>query len=180
MVPHTLQTVAKTDPPEDLSEVLTAARAALDQEFQVSERLDAKARGLATQAGQWFAVAQAVSAIAYSTKDAKDWMLYSVAGTALAGAVALGVTFFFCWRVWKVRDEPAVHPRGLQQMRAAALADAEAGSKLVDHYASHLADRRKTNKQRADALETAQWLWFFAVALPLVQLGLALATRLFA
>ena len=65
-------------------------------------------------------------------------------------------------------------------MKTAALEDPEAMSLLVDHYASHLRDRRTTNKTRADALTVAQWLWFVAVALPLAQLGFALATRLFA
>ena len=93
------------DPPEVLPEVVSAARAAVEQEFQISERLDSKARGLVVLAGQWFAVAQAVSAVAYSTKNPHDWMLYTVAGLAAAGAVALGATFVFAWKVWRVRDE---------------------------------------------------------------------------
>ena len=161
-------------PPRDVSEAVAAARAAVDQEFQISERLDAKARGLVVVAGQWFAIAQAVSAIAYSTKDAHDWMLYWVAGTAVAGGAFLALTFVFCWNVWKLRNEPAVSPRGLMQMKEADPA------LLVDHYASILEDRRVTNSKRRRALEVAQLLWFGAMALPLIQLGFALATRLFA
>src|SRR5215211_3446208 len=165
-----LSAVGSDEPPEGLPEVLNAARGALEQEFQISERLDRKARGLATLAGQWFAIAQAVSAIAYSTKGAHDWMLYFVAGTAALGAVALGATFFWAWNVWKVRGEEAVSPRGLMQMKAAA---GDPGL-LVDHYAAMLGDRRATNKERRQALEVAQYVWFAAMALPLAQLGFAL------
>jgi len=166
-------------PPEAVSEVLNAARAAVEQEFAIAERLDAKARGLVTLAGQWFAVAQAVSAVAFATKDAEDWMLFAVGGTALAGAVTLGLLFVFCWRVWQVRDQPAVTPNGLMQMHATAASDPEAAKLLVQHYAAILRDRRAPNKKRSDALRVAQGLWFVAMALPLGQLGFALATRLF-
>jgi hypothetical protein len=168
------------EPPEALAEVVHTARAAVEQEFQISERLDSKARGLVTLAGQWFAVAQAVSAVAYATKTPHDWMLYAVAGLAATGAIALGFTFLFAWRVWRVRDEGAVSPGGLDQMKARALQDPNTMSLLVDHYASLLRDRRKTNKTRAEALTKAQWIWFAAMALPLIQVGFALATRLFA
>jgi hypothetical protein len=84
---------------------LNTARAAVEQEFLISERLDTKARALVVLAGQWFAVAQAVSAVAFATKKPHDWMLWTVAGTALVGAIALALLFFFCWRVWRIRDE---------------------------------------------------------------------------
>jgi len=167
-------------PDAPLAEVLATARAAVDQAFQISERLDAKARGLATVAAQWFAVAQAVSAVAFATSEARDWMLWSVGGTALSGGIALAALFFLCWRVWKIRDEQAVSPRGLIQMHEAAMNDPNAPKLLVDHYASLLRDRRKTNESRANALADAQLVWFAAMALPLIQLGFALATRLFA
>lgn len=176
---HPLVTMSDDEPPAALPEVLNTARAAVDQEFQISERLDSKARGLVVLAGQWFAVAQAVSAIAYSTKDAHDWMLYCVAGTAAAAAVALGFTFFFAWQVWKVRPEEAVSPGGLMQMKAVADDPGSMGS-LIDHYATTLRNRRLANKRRSNALEVAERVWFAAMAFPLLQLGFALATRLFA
>lgn len=171
--------MGEDDPPEIMPEIVSTARAAVDQEFQISERVDGKARGLVVLAGQWFAVAQAVSAVAYSTKNPDDWMLYAVAGLAAAGAITLGLTFVFAWKVWQVRDEEAVSPGGLQQMKTTALEDPHAMGLLVDHYASHLRDRRKTNRERSDALTVAQWIWFAAMALPLIQIGFALATRLF-
>jgi hypothetical protein len=51
---------------------------------------------------------------------------------------------------------------------------------LVDHYAARLGDRRKTNAVRAKNLKVAQRWWLFAMGVPFIELGLALATRLFA
>lgn len=178
---HTIEPVTEDPPPsEALAEVLTAAREAVDKEFDIAERLDAKARGLVTTAAQWFGIAQAVSAVAFATQTPHDWMLWTVGGAALAGAIALGVLCLFAWRVWAIRDEPAVSPGGLLQMHEAAKDDPNAPKLLVQHYASLLEDRRENNRKRADALDNAQVAWFAAMALPLVQLGFALATRLFA
>ena len=55
-------------------------------------------------------------------------------------AIAVGATFYLCWLVWAVRDEPAVSPRGLMQMKTADL------SQLVDHYASILKGGGATNR----------------------------------
>jgi hypothetical protein len=170
---------AEAQLPASLGEVLNTARAALDQEFQIAQLLDAKARGLVTLAGQWFAIAQAVAAVAFATHKPHTWMLWAVGISALVGAVAVGFLFVFSWNVWKIRDEPAVSPRGLLQMRDVAEHDPSA-TKLIDHYAALLRDRRATNKARADALADAQAAWFFAMGLPFIELGFAVATRLFA
>lgn len=164
--------------PESFGEVLNTARAALDQEFQIAGVLDAKARGLVTLAGQWFAIAQAVAAVAFATHKPHTWMLWAVGITALLGAIALGFLFVFAWNVWKIREEPAVSPRGLLQMRDVAEHD-PSPTKLIDHYAAMLRDRRATNTTRGNALECAQTAWFFAMGIPLIELGVALATRLF-
>lgn len=165
--------------PESLNQVLTTARGAVDQEFQVAQLLDTKARGLVTLGGQWFAIAQAVAAVAFATQKPHTWMLIVVGLTALAGAVALSFLFVFAWKVWKIRDQPAVSPRGLLEMRDEAEAD-PSSTKLVDHYAALLRDRRVANTARADALEHAQVAWFFAMGIPFIELGFALATRLLA
>ena len=169
--------VGNEPPIQGLSEVLSTARAAVEQEFQIAERLDSKARGLVTIGAQWFAVAQAVAAVAYATHRPHTWMVWAVGGIAFVAAAALATLFVFCSMVWSIRDEEAVSPRGLLQMRDAVLHE-QALVKLVDHYASILRDRRVTNRSRADALATAQWTWFAAMALPLLELGFALATRL--
>lgn len=174
----TVHRLGEAPPPESLTEVLNAARAALEQEFQTAQVLDLKARGLATLGAQWFGIAQAVAAVAYATKKPDTVMLVLVAIAASAGAGALGKLFFNCWNVWKLRNTVVVTPKGLLQMREAVFSEASA-TKLVDHYAARLKDRRETNRSRADALGRAEIWWFVAMGVPAIELGLALATRLF-
>jgi hypothetical protein len=165
---------------DDLNAIIGEARSAIDQEFAISERLDSKARGQVTLAGQWFAVVQAVSAVAYSASHPRHWLLYCVAGTALAGGLVLAVLFGFSAAVWRTRKEPALSPRALAEMKAiAADPDRNLLPALVDHYASILRDRRVTNRTRVDALTKSEWFWYVAMTVPLSELGFALATRLF-
>lgn len=172
--------MAESQHTEGLSEVVSVARGAVEQEFQVSERLDAKARGQVTLAGQWFAVVQAVSAVAFAAAGVEGWLLLGIGATAVAGGTLLAVTFWHSSKVWKVREEDAVHPHGLLELKRRATSD-EAGALevVVQHYASLLQSRRRTNKLRADALEEAEGIWLWAMGLPLAQLVLALAARLF-
>lgn len=103
-----------------------------------------------------------------------------VGGFALVGGLLLGAVFWQSWKVWQLRDEDAVHPQGILQLKQEAETDdANALDVAIRHYASQLQSRRRTNGQRADALEAAQRLWLAAMAVPLLQLGLALAARLF-
>ncbi len=172
--------MAQEEQTQGLQEVVNVARAAVEQEFQISERLDVKARGQMMLAGQWFAVVQAVSAVAFAVRGADGWLLYLVGVVALMGGGLLACTFVRSSRVWKVREEPALHPEGILDLKARAEADdAEAFDVAIRHYASLLLDRRQTNKKRWDALEGAESLWVWAMAIPLLQLGLALAARLF-
>lgn len=165
---------------KDLAEVVQVGRDALTQEFQISERLDAKARGHVTLAGQWFAVVQAVAAVAFAARGIDDGWLLAVAATAAAGGIALATTVVLSWRVWRIRDEEAVSPKGLLEMKEEAeREESEALEPLVRHYASKLQSRRGTNRTRADALAWAERVWFVAMALPLVELVLALYARLF-
>jgi hypothetical protein len=165
---------------ENLAEVLSLARSALDQEFAVTERLDSKARGQITLAGQWFAVAQAVSAIAFSASHSRHWLLVAIGGIALLGGILLACLFFLSASVWRLRREPAVSPRALLDMKQTAYdPESDLQAALIDHYASMLQDRRLTNRARADALSRAEWLWYVTMGIPLLELGFALAARLF-
>jgi hypothetical protein len=165
---------------DSLKEVVSLARGAIEQEFQISERLDAKARSQVTLAGQWFAVVQAVSAVAFAAKGVEGWLLYTVGGTAIVGGALLALVFIESAKVWRIRPEGAVSPQGILDLKETAKAgDVEALDDSITHYASILQDRRRTNKLRADALEDAEVLWFLAMAAPLVQLAFALAARLF-
>lgn len=165
---------------QDLTQVVDVSRAALEQEFQISERLDAKARGQVTLAGQWYAVVQAVAAVAFAARGVDREWLFAVSATAVLGGLALAGAVTLSWRVWRLHDEDAVSPKGLLEMKAEATRDdGEVLELLVTHYASKLQSRRETNRSRSDALKCAERLWFVAMGLPLVELVLALCARLF-
>jgi hypothetical protein len=165
---------------EALREVIEVARTAVAQEFEIAERLGNKARSQVTLAGQWFAVVQAVSGIAY-VKSVHGWKLFAVGGLAVAGGIALVVTFALAREVWKRREHQEVSPRGLIDMgeQAKRLDDVEFLERIIVHLASVLQSQRAANKERNDALDRAEKAWFVAMALPLAQLGFALAARLF-
>lgn len=162
-----------------LQEVVNVGRAAVDEEFRVAERLDAKARGQVTLAGQWFAIVQAVSAVAFAMSGADGRLLVLVGLTALVGGVLVAATFVRSSRVWNVREEGALAPAGILTLKGRVQeSGGEALEEAITHYASLLQDRRRSNKKRADALEEAETLWKWAMAAPLAQLALALAARL--
>jgi uncharacterized protein YneF (UPF0154 family) len=164
----------------DLTEVLRLARAAMDQEFEVTDRLDRKARGQLTLAGQWFAIVQAVSGIAWAASKAEQWLLICIGAIALLGGVLLGVMFTLSANVWKIRDEPAVSPKALLAMTAMADdPEKDLQQAMVQHYASMLQDRRRNNAERADALHKSERFWRAVMVVPLVELGFVVAARLF-
>ena len=74
---------------QNLAHVLDTARATLDGEFARANRLDEKARGQATLAGSWFAVTQAVSAIATGTSASKGWIIGLAVGLGLQAVTLL-------------------------------------------------------------------------------------------
>ena len=165
---------------QSLAEVIAVARAAVEQEFQITERLDAKARGQVTLAGQWFAIAQAVSAVAFAAKGGEGLLLWLVAATAVIGGGVLVIVFVKSAQVWRLREEKALSPQGILQLRDKALADESPLEATTRHYASTLQKRRATNVDRRTALECAETWWYAGMAFPLVQIILALAVRLFA
>lgn len=168
-------------PPGDLGEVLNVARSLVAQEFARTDRLDAKARGLVQLAAQWYAITQAVLAVAINQSDDKGSVLLIVAGfCAIAGGIALAITFGLSSGVWKVRSEEESTPDALLAMAQDARdPTVDAQRQLVRNQAAALRRRRDTNKLRASALERSEAIWYYAMALPLLELALALAAVFF-
>jgi hypothetical protein len=88
---------------ENRARVLDIARATLDSEFLRANRWDEKARGQATLAGTWFAVTQAVSAVAAGSHVPKEWVVALAVGLVLQ-AGALVMNLLRSAAVWKARD----------------------------------------------------------------------------
>lgn len=170
-----------------LSILLSAATAAVDEEFRRSERLDAKSRNQVTVAGTWFAVAQAVvvglvngdlgSSGTQSASAFVPWLAATGGIAALLTAIATLVSY----RAWRLRDDPAL---GINTIREyidfARAGNAAVGVKLVSAYADVASGRRANNAKRASAVDHAAaacGLAMLAVSAELLLAFIAVATR---
>jgi hypothetical protein len=170
-----------------LSILLSAATAAVDEEFKRSERLDAKSRNQVTVAGTWFAVAQAVvvglvngtlgSSATNSASAFVPWLAAMGGVAALLTAVATLVSY----NAWRLRDDPALSIDTIRAYRDFARAgNAAVGVKLVSAYADVASGRRANNAFRAKAVDRAAGfcgLAMLVVSLELLLAFVAVATR---
>lgn len=172
---------------KNLPIVLDEARAALDAEWQLANRLDEKARGQATLAGAWFAVTQAIVAAAVvGAHLQKGWVYGLAAGLALQ-AVCLVRLLIASARVWTLRTERGVGVASLIAMQADANADPVAFvSKAIDFYATILAAARQANTERANAFDdklgsksytSAMFWWWRVLGFGLLEIALALLAQ---
>lgn len=145
-----------------LSILLDAANAVIDEEFKRSERLDAKSRNMLTVAGTFFAVVQAVVAAlvnetlgATATQAASPLVPWLMAAAVVA-VVGLGIAVAWSYEAWKLRIDQTLNVKTIRDYRDAAYAgNPVVGAKLVDAYAKIAEDRRKVNAERADAVNKA-------------------------
>ena len=165
--------------PQEIGLVLDLARGALDQEFQVAERLDAKSRGQMTLAGAWFAVVQAVAGTALGIRGFDEgWalaILVLAGGSGLALAIAVGMSY----QVWKLRPERDFEPEAVVRFADLAYEPGTLSATLPDYYKRLLEERRRQNAIRVRAFRRSMWAWGFTFALPLLELLVALAGRFF-
>lgn len=158
--------------------VLDAARSAVAQEFQMAERLDAKARNQMTIAGSWYAIVSAVGGIALRAQldsGANDFIFAAVVALAAVGAICLIVAMFYSYGVWRLRTESEVTHEGITEM----LADAhdpsvQVADKLVEHYRALLARRRVNNKRRSQNFKRSVSWWVAALICSLFEFVAAL------
>jgi hypothetical protein len=161
----------------DLKRVLEIGDSAVAHQFQVSERLDAKARGQVTIAATWFAVTQAVAGVAYAAQPGNLWLALLLAAT-FWGGVALAVTFYFSYLVWKPRKERELTHSGFRKLANDALSgDPALTDEIVTFYQHIIGHRRKSNGERVEQLKRAQVAWSFAMAFTFAELIIALLTR---
>lgn len=160
--------------PQDL--LIEAAREALDREDARLERLDAKARGQMTLAGSWFAVVQAVAAVALRNGMPSGWLI-AVGVGALAAATALIIAMAQSAKVWKLKTRPAIGTSTIDAMKA-AVTDADFKDKVVQQYQHLLGKAQIANYERAQALDKSARAWWVALALGLVELAIALLARI--
>ena len=166
-------------PTDELGLVVEAARKAVELEFQIAERIDAKARNQMTVAGAWYALVTAIAGVALRAEldtGGDDWLVASIVGFAAAAGVCLGIAMAFSYGVWRLRTEPDVEPDGLRAMLDDARGpNVDVAEQLVEHYRALLARRRRTNKIRVRNFKRSVRWWIFGLGFALVELLVALA-----
>lgn len=164
------------DVERDLALVIDAGRDAIKQELSIADRIDAKARGMLTLAGTWFAVVQGVAGLALreasgATTSTSFRIIITcaiISGFALIASVVVGHF------VWKLRDEIEVTDDGLREMATEARVREDFEDRLVRHYGAVLKSRRANNKRRAANFDGLLPVWMLSLALSLVELSAAL------
>jgi hypothetical protein len=167
------------DEADDLEPVISVARAAVDHQSQIPERLESKARGQLTIAGAWFAVVQAVAAKAFDIDGLANAWIWVIGGLAALGGIALLVTAWLAAQVWRLRPGGEIDPDSLilmaNEIRHQPEIDVQ--GRLVSHYADVLDDRMTSNSERARWFEKAQLTWYLAMFVPLLELGVSFVAQ---
>lgn len=175
---------------QNLAHVLDAARAAIDAESALADRLDEKARGQATLAGSWFAVTQAIAAVSLTAHTHKGWVYGLIAGLFFQ-AVALWLLLRASAAVWRLRTEQDIGTASLRAMEGDVGLPAPAfASKAIDFYCRILTPAREANAKRADAFDaenkkgsrrayfrSASFWWWPVLVLRLLEIAAALLSR---
>jgi hypothetical protein len=164
-----------------LSILLVAATAAVDEEFKRSERLDAKSRNQVTVAGTWFAVTQAVvvglvngTLGATHTHQASSFIPW-LAAVGGVGALLTIMATIVSYNAWRLRDDPTLSVKTiLDYIDFARAGNAAVGVKLVGAYADIASGRRANNAKRAKAVDRAAVACGLAMVVMSVELILAM------
>lgn len=156
---------------------IEAARAAIEQEFKIAERNEAKSRNLLGAIAAWFAVVQPAAVFALRDSANTTETGYLVASLIIAAAVAGAAAFVVLVlhvRAWGLKDEEDVAPEGLHEMLAAARdPHRDFASDLITHYSDLLTTRRANNAARAHTFDIARRWVIVAAMTTLVELAVA-------
>ena len=169
------------EPPETISVVVDAAKATLEQEFQLSQRLDSKIQYQLAVATGWFGAAQLAAVGLLADGDVDDGWLAATTTLALGTLFLLAVAAFRAFGAWKLRDDIALSPDQLRGWIDRTYArDPQAAGELGKAYARVLEERRSNNDKRVTAVEKTFFWCAVAVGLAAVELVVALAARILA
>jgi hypothetical protein len=164
-----------------LQSILEVTRGALNQEFQITDRLETRARHLTTLGGAWFAVSQVVAATSLDPAGASHGWALAVGATGLVAAVSLAWLFAAARRVWRVQRVPATSANAVQAMIVDGERDEESLLRnLINQDVYLLGERRRENAQRGNALQLAESLFGLLSLAALAEIVVAVTARMLA
>jgi hypothetical protein len=141
---------------KDLSQVIESARSMVGEQFQISERLDRKARYQAATAGAFFAVVQAVAINAITSAGLSSGWIVTLASVAVPAGlmtVASVLAAADAWRTQLEKDLPIPDLRAM--VDSISLGDENAGRELAHHYLNLAEKRRGGNAERIGRVKKA-------------------------
>ena len=161
-----------------LTILLTAAMAAVDEELKRTERLDTKSRNQITLTATMCGVAQAIAVGLVNGVLADDdtraaFLVALVAGTAIIALGCLAWGLVRSYRAWDIHMEKALGIGTFDEkmyLGAAKAGNPNVGANLVTAYAEIARVRRENNTARAAAIKRAE----FACALTMAWVGIEL------
>lgn len=140
----------------DFAQVIESARAMVGEQFQISERLDRKARYQAGTAGAFFAVVQAVAINAITNAGLSETWIVTLAALAVpAGLMTIASVLAAAdaWRTQVERDLPIPDLRAM--VDGIAVGDENAPRELAHHYLNLAESRRAGNVGRVRRVKKA-------------------------
>lgn len=141
---------------QDLQLAIEQLRARVDEEFRISERLDAKARGAFALAAGFFAVIQTVAAPTFGDGGVALGLRGLLAGVAVvAGGAVVGAAWLLV-RHMELGSEDDLKPSAIERWAKESSDEHYVGRKLVVELARVAEDRFEKNKGRADRYRDLQ------------------------
>ena len=166
-----------------LSILLDAAKATIDEEFKRGERLDATSRNQMTLAATMFGVSQAitvglVNGVLAQENSKASFLVALVAATGIVALGCLAWALVRSYRSWDIRTEKALGIETFDDemyLGAAKAGNPNVGANLVTAYARIARVRRTNNTMRAEATKRAALACGVTLAWVGVELILAFA-----
>jgi hypothetical protein len=165
--------------PQDLGHVIELAQAAVDQQFQIAERLDNKARGQLAVVGTWFALVQTVAGLTAAIGKAGNGWLFAIVSLAVVGGVLIALTMFYSSKALGLKQEEEIDPDALLTLKNWAFEpNRNIDVELLLHLKALLDTRMNQNQLRAKAIDATQQFWLAAVVVTFLELIVALFAKL--
>ncbi|MCW2952731.1 MAG: hypothetical protein JWQ48_1901 [Conexibacter sp.] len=153
-------------------------RDALDLQFKVAERVDAKVRGYVGFATAAFAIAQALALRADVRNALGSWDTVFQVLVVTSAALLLITLASAVWALLPQSEADVPVERLREFLRQAHAGGSEAGTAAVNFMIGQVERRRRTNRERNRRLSVVVWLVALSAFVSVLEIGLAVGVLL--
>jgi hypothetical protein len=176
------QPVAATSGPypeaSDLAHALDVIRARFDEEYRITERLDAKQRQAATQAGGLFAIVQTIAFAVFTDPAAPTFWRALLVALIVCAAGALAIMVFRLHGAESLRPETTIDTSRVFDWCQEANGPEYVTMRLITSLDGIVRARGASNDARAKRAQQVQRAALWALAFSSAELALAIALRI--